>query len=69
MHEVRGALSKGSIKAISYHFIHFFKKEKINVEPFKYLILQNNKKGVIVVLNNFFNFIILQNLLEFNKFL
>jgi hypothetical protein len=34
---------------------------------FIYLVLQNNKKGEIVILNHFFNFVVLQNIIEFNK--
>jgi hypothetical protein len=47
----------------------FLQKERENfTHVFIHLVLQNNKKREIVILNNFFDFIVLQNVIEFNKF-
>jgi hypothetical protein len=48
---------------------HILRGRKISAQTFIHLVLQNNKKGEIIVLNNFFDFVVLQNIIEFNKFL
>jgi hypothetical protein len=49
-------------------FVYFTKKGENSAQVFIHLVLQNNKKGEIVTFNNFFDFIIVQNIIEFNKF-
>jgi hypothetical protein len=74
--EIGGAKIKGEFNSyikiliMKFNLFVYFIKRGRNIllaQIFIYLVLQNNKKREIVILNNFFNFVVLQNLIEFNK--
>jgi hypothetical protein len=67
---LRGGYLMSNIDCDIQTFYLFLQKKGEYFAPiFIHLVLQNNKKGEIVVtLNNFFNFIVLQDIIEFNKF-
>jgi ABC-type uncharacterized transport system auxiliary subunit len=67
--EIGGALIKGELSYNIQSFCLFYKKKGENsAQILIHLVLQNNKKGEIVTLTNFFDFVVLQNIIEFNKF-
>jgi hypothetical protein len=69
----RGAKIKGELPylipiVIFKFFCLFYKKGRKFCSSLHTFGFANNKKEEIITLNNFFNFIVLQNVIEFNKF-
>jgi hypothetical protein len=67
--EIGGARLRGATLLLYSGFFFVLQKRGENfAQVLIHLVLQNNKKWEIVTLNNFFDFIVLQNTIEFNKF-